>query len=123
MADNEEDGAGTTSRPVGRRVKKASAPPVISAPLTSFQSFLHQNGLADLLQNFPLEFTMGNFRAVTEDDFLDYDVKELENRARLMRAVNKAREEYDEREMVRIRRRSAADADNYMVSIGPLALQ
>ncbi|XP_071490926.1 uncharacterized protein, partial [Diadema antillarum] len=72
------------------------APP---KPLTPFQLFFYHNGLESYLRHFPQDFTLGHFRALTEDDLADdYGVAELPDRIRLMRAVNKAREEYDDRE-------------------------
>ncbi|XP_072019009.1 uncharacterized protein [Amphiura filiformis] len=112
MADHGE-GTGSSPRPSRWTKEAPRTPPAISEPLSTFQTFLHQNGLADLLCYFPSDFTLGNFRAVTEDDFEDYGVEKLDDRARLMRAVHKARVEYDERQMIRMRRRSAADAESY----------
>ncbi len=113
------EGTGLSPRPSRWTKESPRSPPAISEPLSTglstFEAFLHQNGLAEFLCYFPPDFTLGNFRAVTEDDFEEYGVEKLEDRARLMRAVNRARIEYDERQTIRMRRRSAADADNYEV--------
>ncbi|XP_070563871.1 microtubule-associated serine/threonine-protein kinase 3-like isoform X5 [Ptychodera flava] len=60
----------------------------------SLGRFLKRNNLADLLHHFAEDFTLGDFKAMTEDDLQhEYGVIELSDRERLMRAVNKAREE------------------------------
>ncbi|XP_038048625.1 uncharacterized protein LOC119722527 [Patiria miniata] len=72
----------------------------------AFRIFLRENELSNALKHFPADFTLGNFRAVTEDDLADdYGIDDDNVRAQLMRAVNRAREEYDEREEAQTRRR------------------
>lgn len=73
--------------------------PTPPKPLAPFQLFFHHNGLESYLKYFPNDFTLGHFRALTEDDLEDdYGVQKLPDRIKLMRAVHKSREEYDDRE-------------------------
>nr|XP_054765269.1 uncharacterized protein LOC129272055 [Lytechinus pictus] len=102
----EEEEVGVCTGPV-----TSPTPP---KPLTPFQLFLHHNGLESYLRFFPVDFTLGHFRALTEDDLEDdYGVEKLPDRIKLMRAVHKAREEYDdrERELGRRSHHGAAESD------------
>ncbi|XP_033636775.1 uncharacterized protein LOC117297736 [Asterias rubens] len=91
---------------MSRRKKSTLDAPTSSSGHLAFRVFLHENNLSDALKHFPGEFTLGNFRAVTEDDLADdYGINDEDQRAQLMRAVTRAREEYDEREEAETRLR------------------
>ncbi|XP_071799518.1 microtubule-associated serine/threonine-protein kinase 3-like isoform X4 [Asterias amurensis] len=91
---------------MSRRKKSTLDAPTTSSGHLAFRVFLHENNLSDALKHFPGEFTLGNFRAVTEDDLADdYGINDEDQRAQLMRAVTRAREEYDEREEAETRLR------------------
>ncbi|XP_077864409.1 uncharacterized protein LOC144349940 [Saccoglossus kowalevskii] len=60
----------------------------------SLADFFDKNKLVDLLHYFPVDVTLGLFKATTEDDLLhEYAVDKPDDRERLMRAVTMAREQ------------------------------
>ncbi|XP_071952251.1 microtubule-associated serine/threonine-protein kinase 3-like isoform X3 [Antedon mediterranea] len=69
-----------------------------SSPRKFLVAFLCRHHLEDCIRFFANDYTIDDFRALTEDDLEDIGITCAKTREKLMRSVSAAREEFDENE-------------------------